>query len=247
MKRQRLFTLALTMLLVLVSTFAGTVSSPVHAASNGSISIQGDEYEYSFFADEDDDFGDDLVAVLCINSDGAVSDVDIHEGSITGPESDDSECDDVSGDIDLAAPLPPLSVELWDIGVPPFDEDDANSQLAANWVRSTGQLLASDSEATVTKPICFTDARLNKCDAGQTAAVYCEKGTLIVYAIYNGKGYLAFKMTKEELDRFPANPERNILIKQIMGVRLYRLSSGELQINRAQNEGQDYVFRWQGC
>jgi len=96
---------------------------------------------------------------------------------------------------------------------------------------------------TCTEP----DNRMNsECkNADQSVAVYCDGGTLSFYAIYHGKGTLAFRMTQAELSRFPATPARNILIKQAMGVRLYKLSSGQYQVNRAKQDGSDYWFRWE--
>src|SRR5260221_1224514 len=93
----------------------------------------------------------------------------------------------------------------------------------------------------------FTDGRLNQ-EPYQTATIYCKDGTLRVYAIYQGVGYLAINMTRSELATYPAKPHQNYLIRQNLGVRLYRLSSGWLQVNRAMDDpGKDYSFLWPGC
>jgi hypothetical protein len=91
-----------------------------------------------------------------------------------------------------------------------------------------------------------SDDRLNnEClSADETVAIYCRQGTLEFYAIYKGTGYFAFRITRQELARFSANPARNTLIKQVKGVRLYILKSGEYQVNRAKPDGSDYWFRW---
>jgi hypothetical protein len=92
----------------------------------------------------------------------------------------------------------------------------------------------------------FTDGRLNNCDAGQTAAIYCAKdGTVTGLAIYKGVGYPGIVATAAEIAAVPEHPTKNTLIKQGNGVRLYRLTSGELQINRAEDYmGKDYSYRF---
>jgi hypothetical protein len=93
----------------------------------------------------------------------------------------------------------------------------------------------------------FTDGRINNDDAGETVAIYCSKGDVTVFAIFEGKGYLAFKVTKAELDKLPKHPAQNLLVKEAKGARLYKLTTGELQVNRASGEGTEYVYRWSGC
>jgi len=94
----------------------------------------------------------------------------------------------------------------------------------------------------------FTDGRLNKCDAGQTAAVYClADGSIRVYAIFESKGYLAFTASPKEIDAVPLHPAQNTLIKQGNGARLYRLTGGELQLNRVAPDGQDHSFTFSDC
>jgi subtilisin-like proprotein convertase family protein len=91
----------------------------------------------------------------------------------------------------------------------------------------------------------FTDGRLNSCDAGQTAAVYCAAdGTVTVLAIWKGEGFPGIVATKAEIDAVPLHPAKNTLIKEGNGVRLYRLTSGKLQVNRASEKGKDYSFRF---
>jgi hypothetical protein len=115
---------------------------------------------------------------------------------------------------------------------------------------SSGQLPGVIGRVTVVcGPDGFGDGRLNNFDYWETAAVYCEDGGITVYGIdANSKGYVAFKVTKAELAKYPAKPATNILVKQAHGIQFYILSSGEYQINAATKEpGKDYVFRWTGC
>jgi hypothetical protein len=103
---------------------------------------------------------------------------------------------------------------------------------------------ASDSSVDVftTIPNCGTctwsagDDRLNKCDSGQTAAVYClSDGSVKVMSIHSdSKGYLAFIASPTDIAKVSAKPAINTPIMSGDGATLYRLTSGELQVNRAE-------------
>jgi hypothetical protein len=96
----------------------------------------------------------------------------------------------------------------------------------------------------------FTDGRVNDCTAGETAAIYCTaEGDFQVYGLLNGKGFLAMVVSKAEIAAVPEYPKQNTLIKEAFGIRLYRLTSGQLQINSPASEADkpDYVFRWTNC
>jgi hypothetical protein len=88
----------------------------------------------------------------------------------------------------------------------------------------------------------FTDGRLNNYDAGQTAAIYCEDQGITVYGFYKGISFIAFKASKAEIAAVPEKPAQNTKIKQGHGITLWRLSSGEFQINAPDG----YVFKWSG-
>jgi hypothetical protein len=104
----------------------------------------------------------------------------------------------------------------------------------------------SSSASPAQLQVCpFTDGRLNKCDAGQSVAVYCKPdGTVEALAIYKGEGLPGIIATPAEIAAIPTHPAKNTLIKQSNGVRLYRLTSGLLQINRADEHGKDYIYRF---
>jgi hypothetical protein len=77
--------------------------------------------------------------------------------------------------------------------------------------------------------------------------VYCkDDGSVEVKAIFDGKGYPAFIATREEIAKVPTHPAKNTLIKQGNGAFLYRLTSGELQVNRRQDgiPAKEYSFRF---
>jgi hypothetical protein len=92
--------------------------------------------------------------------------------------------------------------------------------------------------------LTFTDGRANSHDATESAAIYCEAdGGVTVWAVINSVGYPDFTVTKAQLDKVPAKPLKNTLIKSRMDIALYRLTTGELQVNAPGN----YVFIWKGC
>jgi hypothetical protein len=95
----------------------------------------------------------------------------------------------------------------------------------------------------------FTDGRLNNNDAGQTVAVYCADNGLEVYGVLNGEGYKAFSISQEEIDAVPAKPQVNTLIKEVNSIRLYRLTSGKLQLMAPATEASkaDYKFIFSDC
>ncbi len=134
----------------------------------------------------------------------------------------------------------------------PTSIQDANTFFPGTNVTVIGQSGSSAStvctSGTGSPPPTFTDGRINL-EPWQTATIYCDQGGVRIYAVYQGVGYLAIVMTKAQLADFPPNPYRNYLIRQNLGVRLYRLSNGWLQVNRAisDNPAKDYSFLWPGC
>jgi hypothetical protein len=93
----------------------------------------------------------------------------------------------------------------------------------------------------------FNDGRLDADGAFQSVALYCDGTTLIAYAIFESKGYFAFKLTQDEINEYPDYPDHNVLIKQAKGVRLYRLTTGELQVNRDTPDGKQYSIILDSC
>jgi hypothetical protein len=94
----------------------------------------------------------------------------------------------------------------------------------------------------------FSDGRLNSGDATQSAAIFCDKGSVVVY--YRGNPWqIVLKVTTAEIDRVPSLPAQNTVIKQNakVGVALYRLTSGELQINAPGDEKGPYSFTFTDC
>lgn len=85
------------------------------------------------------------------------------------------------------------------------------------------------------------DGRLNKYDLAATYAVYCSAGSFEVYAIDSeGNGQLAFRVSAEEIEAVDASAA-NILVTEGSGIRLFKLTSGELQLVGAPDlEGKVY-------
>ena len=95
----------------------------------------------------------------------------------------------------------------------------------------------------------FNDGRLNSNDGAETFALYCDGDVITVFAVdpVTSKGTLAFTVTPAELSKFPVKPGTAIKIKSAMGATLYRLTTGELQVNRLETTGKIYKFIFNGC
>jgi hypothetical protein len=108
-------------------------------------------------------------------------------------------------------------------------------------------LVATNVDLTLPQPgLAFNDGRCNQ-DAWQSVAVYSDhKGGYIFYALYNSVGYPALQLTKTQLE---ANPDKgtNYLIAENLGVRVYRLIGGALQVNRVAPDQREYTFILSSC
>ena len=115
--------------------------------------------------------------------------------------------------------------------------NDSRPGETLNWSLSYG---ATCGQTTLT----FTDGRVNSHDAVESAAIYCEgDNSVTVWIVVNSVGYFDFTATTKEINKVPVQPAKNTLIKSGMGIALYRLTTGELQVNAPNN----YVFIWKGC
>lgn len=115
----------------------------------------------------------------------------------------------------------------------------------------TGIPVTSTEEVEVYNGSCdaIQDGRENINDSAAEAAIYCTSSGVDVYDLdFSGNGAFAFRATWAEIDEVPASPAENTLIDGVPGFALYRLTSGELQLNGpADYEGKVYVFIWDGC
>lgn len=89
------------------------------------------------------------------------------------------------------------------------------------------------------------DGRLQP-DAAAPVAVYCQDYGIDIYGINaDSTGTLAFTASNEAIEAVGEAPEVNTLIAEEGNVRLYRLTTGEFQINAGPDaEGKEYVLIW---
>lgn len=89
---------------------------------------------------------------------------------------------------------------------------------------------------------------INDYDAG--AAIYCNDYGIDIYDLdISGNGTLSFTADWAEILAVPPNPEANTLIDGAPGFALYRLTSGEMQLNGVKEfpPGAPYIYIWAGC
>jgi hypothetical protein len=101
-----------------------------------------------------------------------------------------------------------------------------------------------------TVPVLFSDGRLNNNDAAETAAIYClADGSVRVYVYAEPKWAVSFTASPEEIATIATKPAKNTLIKQGWKAQLYRLTTGQLQVNAPGADGAkgDYVFIFTNC
>lgn len=97
------------------------------------------------------------------------------------------------------------------------------------------------------------DGRINDFqdrDVGAEVAIYL--GSIKVYAIdpSNGMGTLAVDISSEHIESVGVPTEANVLLGEGMNaatgfpIAVYRLTTGEFQLNTAYHDGKPYVFVW---
>lgn len=97
------------------------------------------------------------------------------------------------------------------------------------------------------------DDRVNNLDKFAGAAIYCDDYGVAIYDLdISGKGEFAFRATWQEINRVAENPLENTLIEEVPGFALYRLTTGEMQLNGVADSMEPpytvpYVFTWEGC
>lgn len=101
-------------------------------------------------------------------------------------------------------------------------------------------------------PNCIVDdGRLNHLDAAAPATIYClpDGGVAIWDLNLMSAGELALAVAPGEIAAVPTHPAENTLIAGAGGIRLYRLTTGQLQVNAPPNYSTEpeYVFVWSGC
>lgn len=82
----------------------------------------------------------------------------------------------------------------------------------------------------------------------RTAAIYClTDGSIQIFRIVNGQGELAFTVSRSRIMEVGI-PATNVLLDESGNIRLYRLSSGNFQLNAPLGgDLNGYVKIWEGC
>ncbi len=89
----------------------------------------------------------------------------------------------------------------------------------------------------------FSSARVDQYYCAAPVAVFCQDQAIAVYAIDASGGSHLFSVPLA--DTVPASSPR--VLAQAGGVALYRLSTGEYQVNAFDDSGNPYVLVWDGC
>jgi len=90
------------------------------------------------------------------------------------------------------------------------------------------------------------DGRCNQ-QADQTVAVYPDwKGDYAFYAIYQGVGYFAFRLSEQQFDDNPTK-STDYLIAHNLNVWLYHLADGSLLVTGIKPDGKLYSFNIGSC
>jgi len=94
------------------------------------------------------------------------------------------------------------------------------------------------------------DGRENINDQAAGAAIYCNDYGIDVYDLdISGNGTLSFTADWAEVLSVPRIPAENTLIDGAPGFALYRLTTGEMQLNGVMEfpVGAPYIYIWGGC
>ncbi|MDX2140463.1 MAG: hypothetical protein SF123_20435 [Chloroflexota bacterium] len=124
-------------------------------------------------------------------------------------------------------------------------------QMTVTFDCTTGAIVSGGGAAA---PLLFADGRVNQ-QQWASASAYCRTDGIEVWSIgADGRGQLAFTVTREDVEAMETMPEVNTLLAEAEGPRgtisLWRLTSGEFQL-MSPGEGSDstklYIFIWSGC
>ncbi len=139
----------------------------------------------------------------------------------------------------------PITVQV--LGFPGASFQSTNS---VSGCRGGGFVLMGNGAAPVVPSCVNTDGRLNSaCDAPmESVAVYCAAdGGIMVWGIDNGQGFYDFTASAKEIAAAGVNPKKHVLIKEKHDRQLWRLSTGQFEINGPTADGKGYTFVFAGC
>jgi hypothetical protein len=106
----------------------------------------------------------------------------------------------------------------------------------------------SDPDSGPGQPFDPADGRINP-DPAAPVAIYCYEYGIDIYRInVDSAGLLIIAATNAEIDAVGETPVVNTVIEGYDNVRLYRLATGQFQVNAGPDaEGKEYVFIWDEC
>lgn len=138
--------------------------------------------------------------------------------------------------------------------------DLSNSLLAYDYAITNGfailpryscefELFSSTPNLTVDPILQTGDYEVNPSDPSRSAAIFCRiDGSIDIWQVVNGQGTPWFTATADIISAVPSRPAQNTLVMQGGEIRLYRLTSGEFQVNAPRDgDPNGYVFIWGGC
>ena len=96
------------------------------------------------------------------------------------------------------------------------------------------------------------DNRLNRSPGDAAAPVAIYQGSVDIYGIdpSTSQGVLEIRVTDEEIEAAGIPEQGSLLLAEDqnratgMPIEVYRLSSGEFQVNTYYADGKSYIFRW---
>ncbi len=126
------------------------------------------------------------------------------------------------------------SLYVWD------DSSGDIGSIGGGWslTITTSVPVAPGTSPLVVPPWNPGDGRLNP-EPAAPLAIYCDADSVYAYI----PGYLEFDFALDQVGEAGAS---TLLTTGVSGARLYRLNTGELQVNFLHG-GEEYVFTWDGC
>lgn len=123
----------------------------------------------------------------------------------------------------------------------------STASISGTCLQKGDPILSAFSGGSANAPFFNPDDGRVHADAGAPFAAYCTDWGLAVYGVNDqSRGYLVFSQTLAEIGG--EAPAENTLLASSGDIRLYRLATGELQINAPLDElGKEYVLTWDGC
>ena len=143
-------------------------------------------------------------------------------------------------------PMPENEMLVYTLGL-----SDASGQLLSQYTIcidacNTGNIVPCPESVELENDPCFTDGRINRCDAGSRIVIYphdYENGRGLLIVSVTGENLL--ELLPEQVASVPECPETNTLIYSQNEVEVYRLAgSCQFQVNAPAAHGKTYVVQF---